>query len=1091
MAKRRISKAEKRVQARLAQRQEEALLVFLRNYGEPEPAQNVDAAAFDNQIKSITTLLATYINKDLQGTIIDIGCGNGVLLSRLTDFTIFTQNMNWSYLGVDYLEYRESLLKLAFDNHIHRKVDFLELDSFYKEWPTTPSLAHPYIIFIRNVIHELDILNTARLFEHVSSHLRQGEILIIQDLQVFPVAEKGNACWIPEHLKAAIEHCGFDALDAAEQSKTGNRWYNIIATRNDKPPLTQDEIQELVLSYRYKQWSEWRALGAVHPEDEKFRDVRIAKIDFDLQFAALNNQLLLAGASGVDPLSRDQQALIVKETFKRALSNFALLKPADTRETVEDAPHFVDRGNSQDNLEKYLTSDYPFTSVLGPTLMGKTELARHVLAKFHHERVPTLIDVQATASVWNVLESLLSAIRCHVSNEILANLQKISFKDIKQIVSDFFEVHAQDLVIVVDHFERLLNPTGQMPDPDIKEFIFMLVKSSKAKVIITSRRAFNTSFIPPSLQYPEPQPPVGRFPEGPPHVEQLLGTFVGLKDFPLALIEGIGRHPLLAVLAGLYLRQKGKEAVENEQFLKELRNNMRVALFSRIVDDQSKPAIIAISRLRIPVPRSMVVALSSEGSVQSATELGLIFTQRDLNRSDLISCVGALRLRTLQGANFDLDEPIDTETEQEITEDSAERSTQEYIAALYEQLYRKDDDPKWLRESLYHHMLTRDSSALSQFGVSFRSEIFGAGEYWFRYRKDFPSALWAYQTAQRFGDQSVLARMRVASCLMRVKRQQEGEEEFHKILREFPEAMGVKSSYIDGLLYIKEYQRALNVLNDFGLSLRDGAWVAGQFGRAYIGLQRNSEAIEAFQQQLQFEEDPLTFHNLARAYHRMGNTQQEQRVLERGLRLFSHSKRLQLAYAALLERIGNVVEAANHLEALLGSDPNNGWIVFPLIKTLGRLGKLDKAEEIWEGAKDKLRPEFLRIPIQATIAVEHDKYEEALSIMRRRAEDDEHSVGQKLEIYYEWASNAVDKDEQKRIALQGIEELSNPISSNLGHNVPLLISYAKLALAAEDKKLFKEIEQQVLSINSNITELDKIKAEQRPAWNGDNLMSNL
>lgn len=1084
MAKRRISKAEKRSQAKRAKQQEEALLSFLRNYGDPEPAQNVDAATFDNQIKSITTLLATYINNDPKGTILDLGCGNGVLLSRLTDLSVFTQNIDWSYLGVDFPEYRESVFKLALDHKIHRKVDFVDLDNFYKEWPITQSLARPYIVFIRNVIHELNIPDTARLFEHISKNLTQGEILIIQDLQVFPVAEKGNACWIPEELKKLIEQFGFSALKAIEQSKTGNRWYNIVAVRNAEPPLAQAEIQQAVTESRYEQWAQWRTLGAVHPDDEKFRDVRIAKIDFDLQFAALNNQLLLAGAAGVDPLSRDQQALVVKETFTRALTSFVLLKPADTREVVEGAQHFVDRGNSQNSLEKYLASEYPFTSIIGPTLMGKTELVKHVLSKFQHGRIPALIDVQATASVWNILESLLSSTGCHVPNEILAGMQKISFKDIRPNIADFFQEHAQNLVIVIDHVERLLNPIGQVTDADIQELILILVRSHGAKVILTSRRPINTPFIPAVLQYPESQPPVGRFPEGPPHVEQLLGTFIGLKDFPPALIEGVGRHPLLAVLAGLYLRNKGKEAVENEQFLKELRNNMRVALFSRIVDDESRPAIIAISRLRIPVPRSMIVALSSVGSVQAAEALGLVFFQRDLNREDLLSCVGALRLRTWQGANFGFDDPIDSETDQEVTQDSAEKSAQELVAALYEQLYRKDGDPKWLRESLYHHMLTGDISTLNQFGVSFRSEIFGAGEYWFRYKKDFSSALWAYQSAQHFGDSSVLARMRVASCLLRVKRQQEGEEEFNKLLQEFPEALGVKSSYIDGLLYIREYQRALNLLNEFSLSLKDGVWVAGQFGRAYMGLQRHGEAVEAFKQQLQFEEDALTFQDLARAYHKMGNTQQEQRVLERGLKLFPHSKRLELSYAALLERVGKVVEAAKRLESLFESHPTNGWIIFPLIKTLGRLGEVERAEEIWKNVEDKLHPEILRIPIQATLAVEQGKYDEALSILRRR-DDDEHSVGQKLEIYYEWATNSNDEDEKKRIALQGIKEFAGVISANLGHNVPLLISYAKLTILVGNKALYDEIDQKVLDINPNITELDKIKAELKPSWNHD------
>jgi tetratricopeptide (TPR) repeat protein len=534
------------------------------------------------------------------------------------------------------------------------------------------------------------------------------------------------------------------------------------------------------------------------------------------------------------------------------------------------------------------------------------------------------------------------------------------------------------------------------------------------------------------------------------------------------------------VLAGLYLRQAGQDAVDDENFLREIRNKMRTAVFSRIVDDRARPAIISISRLRVPAPRTMIAALSSEDSVRAAEELGLIFLQRDRNREDLVSCVGALRLRTWQGANLGHDDPVDAV--QGASVDSAERETQARIAMLFERVYRQTDDPRWLREAFYHQILVGDSAALSRFGVSFRSEIFGAGEYWFRYRKDFHSALWGFETAQRYGDRSVLGRMRIASCLMRIKRQKEGEEQFHRLLEEFPEAMGVRTSYVDGLLYVREYDQALAFLKASELSVGDGAWVAGQFGRAYMGLQLHREAIEAFNQQLMLDEDPIVYQSLGRAYHRLGSTDQERITLERGLKLFPHSNRLQLSYAAVLERVGKVPEAARRLEELLASDPSNGWIIFPLVKALGRLGEPEKAMEVWKLGQVKLYPELLRNPIQAALEVDQGHYEEALAIMRRIAEDDEHSAGQKIEIYFAWATSKSDENSRKEIARLGLVELSDAFGSNLGRNVPLLVSYAKLAIVADDKPLFEEIEGKILAINPSITELDRVKAEMKPEW---------
>ena len=659
-------------------------------------------------------------------------------------------------------------------------------------------------------------------------------------------------------------------------------------------------------------------------------------------------------------------------------------------------------------------------------------------------------------------------------------MQKISLSDIKHTLREFFETQCGDLIIVIDHTERMLSPAGTFSDPDVRELIGIIANAANSKIILTSRRPVNMAFLSKDAQYPDPQPPVGRFPEGPPHVEQLLGAFVGLKTYPPELIEAIDRHPMLGVLAGLYLRRVGPQAMYDSDLIQELRNNMRSAIFSRIIDDSSRAAILAVSRLRISVPRNMIVALSSDTSVRAAEDLGLLFSDRDMSRSDLMRCVGALRLRP-SSLNAESEEGIDGE--QHSAPDTSEIVIQGRIAELYGQLYRTDDDPKWLREAYYHRMLTRDSHALRLFGTSFRSEIFGAGEYWFRYRKDFASALWAFNTAQKYGDTGVLVRMRRASCLMRVNRQQEGEKEFKKLLEEFPEAAGVKTSFVDGLLFLKEFDRALTQLKDFRFTVGDSGWVAGQFGRSYLGLHLYHEAIAAFSQQLALEKEPIVYQSLARAYHRLGVTPQEKRVLEQGLQHFPHSRRLQLAYAAVLERIGKVDDAARQLLNLLEEDPYDGWVIFSSIKALGRLDQVDRAQEIWRVGQRRLHPEFLRPKIEAAIEIELDHFERALMILEQQnAEEDEHTAGQKVEVYFRWATNLQDPASRKTIAAKGLNELKDLFSSKLGRNIPLLLSYAKLAVVAEDQAFYKRIKARVLEMSPTITEISKIEAEMKLPW---------
>ena len=331
MGPKKTKKEKIRSQKRQQKRKEAELLEFLRNYGEPEPPQEIEKALFDNQIKSISISLAEIIEKADAGTMIDAGCGNGVILKRLAELQIFKEKKEWSYLGIDYQEYKIPVISLAAETDLHRKVDFMSLDDFYMQWPNDNQLSRPHFVFLRNVLHELDIEKTTILLSHIVQNLALGEKLIVQDLLVFPKSEKGNVCWEVDSLKLLLEDIGFTLFLTIEQSKYGGRWVNVIATRNDLTNQDFSSIRSLVIKYRLLQWEKWKKLGALHQNDDKFRDVRVAKIDFDLQFAALNAQLIAVKAKGVLQLQPAEEALVLKETFHRALKSFQLVKPQNIR----------------------------------------------------------------------------------------------------------------------------------------------------------------------------------------------------------------------------------------------------------------------------------------------------------------------------------------------------------------------------------------------------------------------------------------------------------------------------------------------------------------------------------------------------------------------------------------------------------------------------------------------------------------------------------------------------------------------------------------------------------------------------------------
>lgn len=1053
---------------RKASERVDRLLTYLASYAAPPAAQSLTEASTDNQLKSILSVLASKMSETSAGTVLDIGSGDGILLKRLVDLEHFRAKTDWLYVAVDRQERVDATLVVAVEHRVHRRVDGASLDDFYKRSLESFAWARPIIVVCRNVLHELELEATAVLLHKLSVELLPGEVVLFQDLQVFPQAEKGNACWIPSDLAGVLQQLGFSCSIVEEPSRSGNRWFNIIANRGPASVSEYLTTAACIRGAREHQWQVWSGMGALHPDDAKFRDVEVAKLDFDLQFAALTAQLNRAEPSTKHVLTPSQQSVVVHDSFRRAVIGFALPVRRDDV-LVSAIRHFKDRANSQDALKAFLEGDRTLTIVTGPALMGKTELVRYVLSTFQHDRVIVALDAQVTTSVWNLLEMFFSALGCHIPAETLLRLRNIRYADTAKVVEEFARQHARRLVVVVDHTERLLDPAGQFSDDDIERLLHSLASAVGAKVILTSRRpvALRDDLRP--LLDDLPHPPVGRFPDGPPHVENVLGTFVGRTQFPKELLSAIDRHPLLAVLAGMYLHQAGFERWSDEGFLSDLKGNLRNSLFARVVDERSRPAVELMSRLRVAAPRALIAAIAGSASLQAAEDAGLVYEYWDPTRTDLVSCVGALRLRTLVDS---ADDVLDSELpEFELLDETSERDAHGRIANEYEKLYRSEYDARWLRELHYHRALSGGREALSEFGSNYRSEIYAAGEYWFIRRKDFSSALWAFRIALALGERNYHIRMRVAACLMRTGAVSEGEQLFRELITTYPSAEGVRGSYIDSLLYLHKHDDALARLKEFGYSVTESVWIAGQYGRAFSGLHMHREAIEAFNYQMQMAPDAVVFLNLARAHHRLGATSRERRILEDGTRRFPYSKKLQLAYSALLERVGEVNEAVVRLLDMHSRSPRDGWIVFPLIKALCRRGDLEQAKRIWREVQYRLDPDRLRYPIAAELALREGRFEEALAAIRQAPEQDEHSVGQKLEIYYAWASTTGDGS-ATQIAQDGLAE---PISPVLSLNVPVLLSRAKLALVAGEPQVLEGILGQLTALNPELPEISRFR----------------
>lgn len=1044
------------------------LEVFFMNYGEDETVQNNESAFFDSQIKNVSLTIAETISQNPAGTILDIGCGNGILLRRIASISFFKQNSKWLYVGSDFIENKKTVLNLAVDLEVHRRTEFIELKSLYSSRDyEKKEMDRPFLVFIRNVFHELSIDETANLLFLLHSLLNKKDTLIIQDLQVFPKAERGNVCWQYTFFLELLKDCGFNCTSVEEPTAKGNRWFTIKAFSNIEVTgnLTFELIRSHVIKRRTEQYVFWKKSGSLAPDDLELRKKEIALADFDLQLAALQMQLSEQHIDGISSLTNSEESAVVMAAFRKALLSYNPDCLPLLIDIVPQPSHFRDRANSQDSLEEFLVSDKRITVILGGPQMGKSHLVLEVLHKRAHDRQPVFIDIHHTTNVWNIIESYLIGVKCIMSTEILKGIKRSSFNDIKEIITTFINITAKHTIIVWDHFERALDPNQFIQDKEIIEFIKILTSASSSKTIITTTKKPNLNFLTDQSCFDFSQPPVGRFPEGP-HVENILDDYIdrsaiNLKQYPEELINAIDRMPFLADLAARIIKKEGISLINDDKFLYKVKNKLQRELLQYFINNDSIKAITACSNLRIPVPKEMIIALSSEDSFYAAEGFGILYPVFDPSGNELYTCVGALK--TYQNSD---DELLNNEFSNSDAIEEYNKINKE-IAELYQSLYRKDYDPRWLREIYFHTLASGSTDLLSMFGVSYKSELFWAGDYWYRIHKNYKSALQAFQLAIDFGFWNTTIELRMASCLMRLGNS-EGETRYLDLIIQYPNHTGAKTSYIDSLLFLHRYEDALKKLVEFNFTPTTSDWIATQFGRAQLGLHDYSEAIKTFGHCVKSNSTPFTYHMLAKAYSNISDLGNAIRVLRDGLRVHQ-SQRLNLALAKLLVLNGDGVdkdEAKVILKKLLVRDSRSGSVLHQLCKIYCMEHTPEKAIELLEKLKWNVIPNSYLLPIKVEIFISQYKWSDATELLRNISNNDANLVGLKMKTHLNWARS--EENVQRKMEIAN-EVLTIPLTNELLKNIKILILSARISLISNHIESFQKYKTLINQINPAIS----------------------
>lgn len=259
----------------------------LENYFEyylgNEPIQETEKAAADHQLNTIAIKFMEFFSKFDNGSIIDIGCGEGALFAYLCKQTEFRNRKGWLYYAVDFEENLKKVNEFVFNSGMTRRFDWKELKQFYNTPLQELDLASPVLLVCRNVLHELNIEATTQFFEYLTQN--KFDLLILQDLINFKQGERGNVCWDNEILKKLLEKLGFQVIILPLESKSKAKWLNALVKQKNNAAYTTEEIKNMVTDARKEQYDCWTK------EYSQKQDAPILTVDRDLQIAALASQL--------------------------------------------------------------------------------------------------------------------------------------------------------------------------------------------------------------------------------------------------------------------------------------------------------------------------------------------------------------------------------------------------------------------------------------------------------------------------------------------------------------------------------------------------------------------------------------------------------------------------------------------------------------------------------------------------------------------------------------------------------------------------------------------------------------------------------
>ena len=1036
------------------------LLKFISGYECLESPQSIEEIQGDLQLAGLSTLLNSDLKSNPESRIIDIGCGNGTLIAKLAQINAFKNYPNLRYIGFDFSLRLPDAFKTVNELDLHSKVRLLPLNNNWEDFFTIPS-----IIVIRNVFHELNIENAAKIMYNICKYIPVDSVVLLQDMTTLPKAEKGKAGWLGFHLANVFKAGGIESILTEDTSKRGIDIFLIEGKRLSECKIEELHIQKLLIEARKEQL---KLLGLKYKALEEKSENKLPLLRLSHDITAISLEL------GIMDKSKIEDEKTSASIFCLAFSNISSLDFNELRENFKypSTKWFQNRGNFLGFFENFLESDTSIFILRGGNFIGKKTFIWWALDIKNHGRLPLYVKFNETTDLIVFLEeiSVQLGIQKYIDVEILASLNTLPTIKLRKEITNAISRLIPETILIIDGFEKMIDPEGKIENKDIFWLIDHWSSFHEAKIIIESRgqikhMPFERTQIE-SMSTFKSRPYWKPFGEHQ-YTIKLLNQIVPIKyrltydenygGYPPDLIKSLDNHPYFTYIAGTFIKNNPDSAcLENEEFIGQLTNNLYQNLISSFeLNDNEMEIIFALSLIKDSFSLDFLNFITDSKTSKRLLEKNLLIESEH----------GRFRLLWILK-----DSILEDMNKEEIQ--NLETKWHQIFSDVFLRLYSNSEssNPSFYRQCYYHSMLAGNRGDSPAYNLP---EISECAELWSRSGM-LEDAIWAYKKISEKRELHSKEEMRMASCLIRTGKHSTGRKLYYDLFKRYKGWIGAKMSYVDSTLNVGgDANEALKVLHMISDLKRNYYWywrVAKCFRQLHerrLAYQKYEEAILSSP----VSESWKIIRELVHYSHNVLDENVEKEWLEYA---WYHQKlrssEIKIYLGTYYERNDNFIEAETLLRDVHKKRPWDAYCILPLVKTLCKNNKVSDAKKILNTVPNNVNKYEIFIHAKVYYLAHLKEFEECekllLSLPFVPEKDDAliHRWGQWAGLFLLW-SRTLQPPQRVSIAKKGLKYVNQLIEESSVRGMIICLELAKIT---ENSNLQVILKKEIHEINNDI-----------------------